>query len=102
MSDIAHFFKPIKKEDISGDKNYHENQFGQNFKIYSDENDFPDLDGIDMAVIGVCEDRQAIENKASAHAPDQVRRYLYNLFPGSFSARIADLGNIQAGFEVED
>ena len=96
MSDIQHFFKPITVTD------YQENQLGQFISAYADGNDFPDLTDVDMAIIGVCEDRRAPNNAGCNTAPDHVREYLYKLYPGSFRPGLADLGNIHPGHEVED
>ncbi len=98
MSDIQHFFKPI---DLTPDA-YSENQIGTYISAYTNESYFPELKDVDMAIVGVCEDRGAEKNKGCALAPDSVRNYLYALYPGSFKPRIVDLGNIQAGHEVDD
>ena len=98
MSDIQHFFKTI---DLSSD-NFSENQLKNFISSYTSESDFPDLDNIDIAIVGVCEDRRAYTNIGCALAPNKVRDYLYSLYPGSFRPRIADLGNIEAGHDVED
>jgi formiminoglutamase len=98
MSDIQHFFKPIELQRDS----YSENQIGKAVSAYTNDSDFPDLHDIDMAIVGVCEDRRAYTNVGCATAPDKVRDYFYSLYPGSFRPRIVDLGNIQPGHEVED
>jgi formiminoglutamase len=98
MSDIQHFFKTIE---LSSD-NFAENQLKNFISSYTSESDFPDLDNIDIAIVGVCEDRRAYTNIGCALAPNKVRDYLYSLYPGSFKPRIADLGNIEAGHDVED
>lgn len=98
MSDIQHFFSPI---DLI-EKSFSENKLGNVITSYINDGDFPELENIDMAIIGVCESRNSINNEGSALAPDQVRNYLYNLYQGSFRARMVDLGNIQQGHEVED
>ena len=98
MSDIQHFFSPI---DLI-EKSFSENKLGSVITSYINEGDFPELENIDMAIVGVCESRNSINNEGSALAPDQVRNYLYNLYQGSFRARMVDLGNIQQGHEVED
>ncbi|HEX7414582.1 MAG TPA: formimidoylglutamase [Bacteroidia bacterium] len=96
MSDIAHYFSPIKFSAES----FHEESFAHKLSVYS--TNFPDLEKIDIALIGVCEDRLATSNKGSATAPDEVRKHLYNLFSGSFSPRVADLGNIMPGHSETD
>jgi formiminoglutamase len=98
MSDIQHFFTPI---DLI-EKSFSENKLGSVITSFTSEGDFPELENIDMAIVGVCESRNSINNEGSALAPDQVRNYLYNLYQGSFRARMVDLGNIQQGHEVED
>ena len=98
MSDIQHFFTPIDLVE----KSFSENKLGSVIVGFTSEGDFPELENIDMAIIGVCESRNSINNEGSSLAPDQVRNYLYNLYQGSFRARMVDLGNIQQGHEVED
>lgn len=102
MSDIQHFFKPLDMSAISDGQTYAENQFGNLVNIYSQEDAFPDLQGIDIAILGVCEDRRADDNQGCASAPDEVRKFFYRLFPGTFSPRIVDLGNIHPGHDVDD
>ncbi len=102
MSEISHFFQALDILNISQGLSYQENQFGNKILMYSQENDFPDTEGMDIAIIGVCEDRRSYNNSGSAAAPDEVRKFLYKLFPGSYPSKIVDLGNIQPGFEVDD
>lgn len=98
MSDIQHFFKPIE---IDKD-GFRENQLIHFTSIYSNENNFPDLEKVDIAIVGVCEDRRAYNNIGCATAPNVVRNYLYSLYPGNYKPNIVDLGNIEAGHDVED
>ena len=98
MSDIQHFFKTIE---LSSDT-FAENQLKNYITSYTSESNFPELEEIDIAIVGVCEDRRAYTNIGCALAPNKVRDYLYSLYPGSFKPRIADLGNIEAGHDVED
>lgn len=102
MSDIQHFFRPVDVSAISGGEAYSENQFGSLLSVYVAEGGFPELAGHHIAIVGVCEDRRSGNNKGCADAPDEVRKFLYKLFPGNFSPRIVDLGNIHAGHDVDD
>lgn len=102
MSDIAHFFQPVNLESISEGYAYSENQLGNLISIYSESTDFPDVKDVHMAIVGVCEDRNTINNDGCRNAPDAVRNFLYKLFPGSFSPNVIDLGNILPGHDVED
>jgi arginase family enzyme len=102
MSDIAHFFKPIQKELIVGPIHLEEAQLGSLIQIYENEEAFPDLEDIDVALIGVKEDRHAPENAGAAEAPNEVRAFLYKLYGGAFQPRMVDLGNIEPGHSPKD
>jgi arginase family enzyme len=100
MSDIAHFFTPVSDE--LKRFHYSETQFGSLINTH-DASGFPDLtEGVQIALIGVCESRNSVSNSGSEDAPDQVRHYLYKLFAGKFTVQMVDLGNILPGHTVED
>lgn len=69
---------------------------------FNTENGFPNLDKVQVAIIGVEEERGAFENKGCSHSPDNVRRELYNLYIQGEELKIIDLGNIKAGATKED
>jgi arginase family enzyme len=102
MSDIAQFFSPVDMSLISGDQPFKAEQFGNVFRIHMEQDNFPDLEDIHIAIIGVAEDRNALNNEGCRLAPDSVRSFLYRLYGGSFDAKVADLGNILQGHSVED
>lgn len=102
MSDIAHYFTPINFEQVNENKELQEGQLGKDFDIYKEGSDFPELENIDIAIIGVCEDRNAINNEGCSLAPDTVRNFLYSLYSGNFQSKVADLGNITEGHSVDD
>jgi arginase family enzyme len=53
-------------------------------------------------LLGVEEDRGAIGNVGCASAPNEIRRYLYQLALPSNNTKIVDLGNILIGQITED
>lgn len=69
---------------------------------FNTESGFPNLDKVQVAIIGVEEERGAPDNKGCAQSPDNVRRELYNLYIQSEELKIIDLGNIKAGASKED
>jgi arginase family enzyme len=77
-------------------------RLGHKISAYTKKNAFPDLENIDLAIIGVKEDRYSINNFGCDKAPDIVRKKLYQLFPCNNHCKIADLGNIVKGNKVED
>lgn len=101
MSDISVFFKPLDAR-FSGSEFQKAGSLGAAIHQFSADSDFPDLEQIDIALIGVTESRQAADNPSCALAADEIRKAFYQLYSGHFEPRIADLGNIEAGHAVTD
>lgn len=66
------------------------------------EASFPDWEEAQLALIGVVDDRGAVENTGCAAGPDKVREYLYRLDKGSHPLKMVDLGNILPGAALSD
>ncbi|MFA6944633.1 MAG: formimidoylglutamase, partial [Pedobacter sp.] len=96
------FLSPVDLESISPDNGFFTSHLGT--KIVAYHADFPDLDSglFDIALIGVLEDRNSINNLGAALAPDAFRQKFYELNEGNYATRIVDLGNIKAGHKVSD
>ena len=75
---------------------------GNTIRIHSKQDGFPDLEGISIAVLGVLESRGAMDNVGTGKGFEVVRKYLYQMFPGNWHSRIADLGNVLKGKELSD
>ena len=58
-------------------------------------NHFPDVNQADIVILGVGEERNAIDNEGTNLAPDAVRQAFYKLFPGEWNLNICDLGNLR-------
>jgi len=63
---------------------------------------FPDLEGVHLAIIGVKEERLNPDHAGCGVTPDEVRKQLYKLVQPKYDVKIADLGNIEAGSSVND
>ena len=68
--------------------------------VFHTEHDFPEIEKMDIAIIGVLENR----GNKNSNEPDllEVRKQFYSLFPGNWSKTIADLGDILSGNSKED
>ena len=98
---LSDFFAPIDADRIVPKKGYYTSQLGNKIEYFS--NDFPGMaDKIDIALIGVQEDRNAINNSGCALGPDYVREKLYQLNEGNYNSKIVDLGNIRQGATITD
>lgn len=69
--------------------------------IHSSGN-FPDLEGVKIAIFGVLEDRLDVDYSGEPFNFDAIRRNFYGLYPGNWDVSIADLGDIQKGETVQD
>ena len=70
---------------------------GDSIGVYTRKNGFPDLTNLDIAIIGVDEDRNTDENFGSGKDIYHIRNHFYKLFLGSWNVSVADLGNIKKG-----
>lgn len=100
--DISAFFEPLDDGKLQSSQNKHPLILGKIIRANTARKGFPELKDVDIAIVGVNEDRGTQENEGCALAPDYVRKHLYRLYQGPFAARIADLGNICAGDKVSD
>lgn len=55
-----------------------------------------------LAIIGVPEDRNSVNNKGTAQAIQQFRKYFYHHTVGPYSLKIIDLGDFKIGETCED
>ncbi len=75
---------------------------GRKLKIHSNQNGIPDLDDVNMVIIGVLENRNDINYIGEEFQLNEIRKSFYGLFPGSWNVTIADLGDINKGETIED
>ncbi|MCL7753714.1 formimidoylglutamase [Polaribacter sp. Z022] len=75
---------------------------GKTFKIHTEQEGFPDLEDVKIAILGVQEDRNSENNFGCGENLHFIRRKLYELFPGNWDTQIADLGNVLKGNSVSD
>ncbi|MFC3334209.1 formimidoylglutamase [Flavobacterium palustre] len=94
------FLEPINEEILGWLKSLSSQQLGSKVVFHTKE-EFPDLDKIKIALIGVLENRgsDAIENSGDLSV---IRQELYSVFPGNWATTIADLGDILPGNSKED
>ena len=99
---MQEYFTPIETTKLSGINQYTASSYGKMIHSYIEENNFPDLENIQLAIIGIAEDRKAVNNEGCGLAADYVRENLYILFQGDYITKIADLGNLKTGSTIED
>lgn len=94
------FLGPINDETLFFVEELSLQQLGNKMLLHTKKN-FPDLEKVKIAIIGVLENRG---DKIQTNDVDltEVRKALYSLFPGNWDASIADLGDIIAGDSCDD
>jgi len=100
--DLSLYLEPLELPEINSVSETAKHRLGDMIRSYLFKDEFPELSDVDIAIIGVKEDRKAVNNEGCAHAPDYIRNSLYKLFRGDNSPRIADLGNIRQGHTIND
>ena len=95
------FLNPVSEELIERLSGLNEQALGANIKIHTHNSGVPDLEGVQVAIVGVRENRLADYGDENLHF-DNIRASFYRLFPGNWHINIADLGNIERGETVED
>ncbi|WP_026711914.1 formimidoylglutamase [Flavobacterium filum] len=94
------FLTPVSDEVIAFVDQLNVQTLGKKVAFHS-QVDFPDLNKITIAIIGV------LDSRGNKYLPtevslDELRKQLYQLFPGNWVSSIADLGDIEQGATQED
>ena len=96
--DLTILFSPL--EESIYNKSFPANSILKNIKVYGDK--MPDFKGVDIALFGVKEERGTATNQGCSKGPDEIRKKLYNLKKGNGAYRIVDLGNLNAGIDLDE
>jgi formiminoglutamase len=99
---LSDFFSPVNLEKFTPKNGFYTSQLGLKAAFFEDN--FPELEEgkYDMAIVGVQDDRAAVNNEGCALAPDYFREQFYSLHEGPYTTRLVDLGNIKAGSSISD
>ena len=75
---------------------------GNRINIHTSEKGIPDLDFTNIALIGIPENRNSVDYLGDELNLNEIRKSLYNLYPGNWSTGISDLGNLILGNSAEE
>lgn len=75
---------------------------GNRISIHSSEKGVPDLDSVKIAIIGIPEERNSADYLGDNLNLNEIRKSFYNLYPGNWSSKIADLGNLILGGSTDE
>ena len=103
MSDsqmIEDFLQPVDLSAVLGDEELNEAQLGRHIQTYAFL--FPDLEPVDLVILGITEERGTGNGVSSSDAPTVIRKNLYRLYNWHPDVKIADIGNVAAGASLKD
>ena len=94
------FLKPISNELLFFIESLSTQHLGCKISVHS-ENEFPNLDLVKIAIVGVLENREE-QSRIQKTDLTNFRKQLYSMFPGNWIHSIADLGDILPGETKRD
>ncbi|MFI2742952.1 formimidoylglutamase [Zhouia sp. PK063] len=96
------FLSPVSQAVLAHNQLLSSQCIGNAIKIHTEEYGLPDIDGVQLAIVGVSETRNAVQHQTEPLDLNEIRKEFYSLFLGNWSAAMVDLGNILQGETVED
>jgi len=96
------FLSPVSDVVLAHNELLSQQALGRKIKLHTQQNGLPDINGADIAILGVMENRNAVNYTEDILHFDGIRKALYELFPGNWKISVVDLGNILPGESVED
>ncbi|MBN1651617.1 MAG: formimidoylglutamase [Bacteroidales bacterium] len=100
--DISQYFEPINTEFFFFHQFEAAKRYGNFIQRYDEQGVFPDLSLAKLAILGVGEERNAVNNAGCGNGMDSIRNYFYTLFAGNYKVELVDLGNIRIGHDTND
>lgn len=95
---LSSFFEPL--DALVAEKSYAPTAFFNQLVLH--KKGFPDLTGIQIALVGLKEDRGAKESQSIARGSAEIREKLYALKRGTLAVKVADLGDLISGESLND
>jgi arginase family enzyme len=99
--EISVYFEPVNSESLQ-DKTTGSAWLGSQIVALDESFDEDDLSQFDAMIVGVSEERGAVNNAGCCKGPDAIRSALYSLSMGPWKLKIGDLGNIRPGENISD
>ena len=92
---------PVDEENLKWQSILPKQILGKNIFIHTKNSGLPDLKGLRIVIIGLSETRNSFF-ESDNYKINNFRKVFYELYPGNWSLKIADLGNLPNGAKIED
>tara|TARA_R110002072_G_scaffold59514_2_gene151550 strand:+ start:28944 stop:30107 length:1164 start_codon:yes stop_codon:yes gene_type:complete len=96
------FLNPVTKSVVAHREILPQGVLGKQIKIHHKAGEIPDLKDVKFAILGIKENRNDVNYIGEEINFDTIRKAFYSLYPGNWSHKIIDLGDIESGATVED
>ena len=96
------FLTPVSKTVLAHRELMHKMSLGKKMLVHTEKSGLPELSNIQLAIIGVPENRRDVNYLGNEISFNTIRKAIYSLYQGGWHTNIADLGNIESGETVED
>lgn len=93
---------PISDAVVAHGALFNEQSLFNQIKLHTRQNGMPELQELQIAIIGVRENRGASEQEDALIDFAPIRKALYRLFPGNWHTLIGDLGDLEPGASLSD
>lgn len=100
LSGLSDFLLPIDTMRLSGDEGFRQTQLGKH--ILANEGELPELQDVDLILVGCGDSRGAFGAKIDDDTPNAIREQFYRLYQWHDDIKVADLGNIKSGLTMQD
>jgi len=93
--------RPVEEESLLGLALLPKQVLGKNIAIHTTSSGLPELKGLQIALIGLSEYRNSFFPNIQ-YDLTRFRKAFYELYPGNWNLKIADLGDLPNGAKVND
>lgn len=100
MYDLQDFLSPINIASINEDEGYNDGQIGKHIII--NDGEIPNVDHVDIVLLGVGESRGSGAFDDYNDAPDIIRKQFFRLHYWHKDVVMADIGNVKNGASLKD
>lgn len=99
---ILDFLTPVAEAVIAHAKLQDKQALGNKVHFHAEGKDFPEIEKGTLVLFGVLENRGDINYLGEQLSFNEVRKALYELFPGNWNSAIVDIGDVVPGEAIAD
>ncbi len=99
---MIEFLNPVSKSILAHKEILPAGVLGKQIEVHHTAGDLPDLNNVKFALLGVKENRNDVNYIGEEISFDAFRKAFYSLYPGNWTHKIIDIGDIEKGETVND